>query len=149
MHHSYWLSVSIIQVPFITLQVTELDEDELEVRFLKKVGRDLYMWPKEEDVSWEPRENVILRVQPPQLTNPREQFRFSVTDILAIKDRMAGKTFHFKWLLSKWKFPLESWKLCCLHFDSETGDQEHLKSIKKRIFKFKDKFEVSFAMFVK
>ena len=79
------------------MQVTDLDAEEAEVKFMKKVGRDMYIWPQEKDVSWELRENIVCVVAPPDLANTREQFRFSQADRLKIKENLKEVSFQLKW----------------------------------------------------
>ncbi len=43
---------------------------------MKKTSGDLFIWPDNEDRAWVSVDQIVCRLQPPDLANKREQFRF-------------------------------------------------------------------------
>ena len=64
--------------------MTEVDSNEVDVKFMKKVGRFLYIWPQEG--FCELRVKIVCEVAALELANMREQFKFSDTD----RERIQG-----------------------------------------------------------
>ena len=47
---------------------------------MKKEGAH-YRWPKQHEESWEDRSSIILVVNPPDMINRHEQYKFNPLDI--------------------------------------------------------------------
>ncbi|PIK41310.1 hypothetical protein BSL78_21840 [Apostichopus japonicus] len=58
----------------------------------QRCGDNLYKWPSQRDVSWEPRENVVCPLDFPDLANKREQFRFKKSDLTIIEKPSSSRT---------------------------------------------------------
>lgn len=61
------------------MQVVEVDEEEVCIRYMKKSG-DLFIWPEKDDTAWVLVSQIVCTLQPPDLANKREQFRFKDLD---------------------------------------------------------------------
>ena len=57
---------------------------------MKKEGAH-YRWPKQREKSWEERSSIILVVNPPDMINRREQYKFNPLDIEKIRKTFEGK----------------------------------------------------------
>ena len=61
--------------------IGETEQAEVHLRFMKKCGKYLYMWPQKKDESWEPLESILCVVAFPTLANQRRQFCFLPPDM--------------------------------------------------------------------
>ncbi|PIK36346.1 hypothetical protein BSL78_26823 [Apostichopus japonicus] len=75
---------------------TSRSEDDIHVNFMKRCGDNLYNWPAQRDVSWEPRENVVCQIDFPDLANKREQFRFKKSHLTIIENHLRVEPYQFK-----------------------------------------------------
>ena len=69
----------------------EQEPDTVHVKYMKKCGENLYVWPQKEDDSWEPVQSILCRMEIPLLANEREQFQFKDKDIDRIKAMASEK----------------------------------------------------------
>ena len=63
----------------------DINECDVHVQFMKRTAGGLYTWPTEPDLPYQPVEDIISLLSPPNLVNKREQFRFSKSDIQSVK----------------------------------------------------------------
>ena len=74
-------------------QVMEIDDNDFLVRFMKRVGVGSYIWPDNDDISWQDLSTIIAKVDPPVLKNNRGHFEFSSVDIDRIKNMLTSADF--------------------------------------------------------
>ena len=75
-------------------EILDIDGDLAEVKLVATRSGTLYTWPEKEDLSWQPLDDVLCVVQPPELVNQRAQFQFAAKDMDDIK--MMFKSLYFK-----------------------------------------------------
>ena len=79
----------------LSLQVLDIDGDMAELKFMKAAPcGTLYTWPERDDLSWQPTEDIVCTMEPPQLINQRSQFQFTQSDLNNIKTMF--KKVYFK-----------------------------------------------------
>lgn len=81
---------------FYRFQILRQEEDFVHVRFLKKCGDNLYVWPEDDDDSWEPVESLLCKLDAPFLANEREEFKFSAYDLDKIKAMVPRRCNYLK-----------------------------------------------------
>ena len=64
-------------------QVIHKDAGEVQVRFMKRVSENTYVWPNIEDQSNELLTSVVCALDDPDILNTREQYTFK--DIAKVK----------------------------------------------------------------
>ena len=76
-------------------EILDIDGDLAEVKFMVATrSGTLYTWPEKEDLSWQPLDDVLCVVQPPELVNQRAQFQFAAKDM--DDNKMMFKSLYFK-----------------------------------------------------
>ena len=72
----------------------DIDECDVHVWLMKRTAGGMYTWPNEPDLGYQPVEDIISVLSPPNLVNEREQFRFNKSDIQCVKSYFEkGATF--------------------------------------------------------
>ena len=72
-------------------QVVEQEADTVHVKYTKKCGENLDVWPQIEDDSCEPVQSILCRMEIPFLAPEREHFQFKDIDIDRIKAMASEK----------------------------------------------------------
>ncbi|XP_072030072.1 uncharacterized protein [Amphiura filiformis] len=76
-----------------------IDDDHVVVKYMVKRGRNLYIWPKEEEMefSTEPMASILTKLSPPQ-HNTREQYLFDSIELANLERNLTASKvpFHYK-----------------------------------------------------
>lgn len=65
--------------------LTSQNAEQAYLRFMKKCGNDLYIWPTPNNEFWESIDNIMCVFSFPNLVNKREQFNFTAEDEAKVK----------------------------------------------------------------
>ena len=65
----------------------DIGECDVHVWFMKRTAGGLSTWPNEPDLAYQPVEDIISVLSPPNLVNERKQFRFSESDIQSVQPK--------------------------------------------------------------
>ena len=97
--HTYFIEMKYVAVCILYimlqpilfyLQVLEDHEDDMLVSFMVKTG-DLYYWPEPPDIDLQAKQDIVCRINSPELVNERAQFRFAKSDLTYIKECLANQ----------------------------------------------------------
>lgn len=65
-------------------EITSKSETEYGLKYMKKAG-NAYVWPEKSDVSQEPTEHIISKLEAPELVNERGHFKFNTQELSKVK----------------------------------------------------------------
>ncbi|XP_052789351.1 uncharacterized protein LOC128223902 [Mya arenaria] len=65
-------------------EITSKSETEYGLKYMKKAG-NAYVWPEKSDVSQEPTEHFISKLEAPELVNERGHFKFNTQELSKVK----------------------------------------------------------------
>jgi hypothetical protein len=76
-----------------------IDDDRVVVKYMKKRGRNLYIWPNDTEMEYstEPMTSILAKLSPPQ-HNTREQYLFNSIELTNLERNLTASKvpFHYK-----------------------------------------------------
>jgi hypothetical protein len=73
-----WCVVLYDDVPYPGI-VQDVDDEDLEVKVMHKIGQNRYFWPLLPDILWYKHDKVVYKIQEPSLVGSRH-YQLSKTD---------------------------------------------------------------------
>ena len=99
--HVILQNINLLLFLYTFHQVQENDcggDGEILVKFMKRFGT-LYQWPEQDDIGYQPAEDIICVLSPPtvaKFTSSRSQFRFLESEIQKIRSKFTKTIINFK-----------------------------------------------------
>ena len=57
-------------------QIKQIDGEDIQIKYLKKISENVYVWPNQPDVFWEKQNIIFKKLPPPKIINSKLEMKF-------------------------------------------------------------------------